>query len=212
MSTKTSAGPLPSVPKGGSEANLSTAGDTPNALSSVPTSDVYLALVEYKVQPGKAKEFAEGIDATQGCFYRKQPGCLVYMFGLSNQDHDTVLGTAIWTSKALFDSLPKNLRDLEKLNEARAPFKSMVEDVRIVDTGVTFGIGHQKHNVKTADEEPEGWDRIMGTYGRRSVLPAVSESNVYMVHVEMKAQPGRGEEVAKGLEATQGRFCKNNHF
>ena len=49
---------------------------------------------------------------------------------------------------------------------------------------------------------------IMGAYGRRSVVPDVSESNVYTAHVEMKAKHGKGEDVAKGLEATQGRFCE----
>lgn len=212
MDTDNVAGPMPAVPKEG-WANADTAATASDEadLSSVPSSDTYLGLVAYKIQHGRAKEFAKGIDATQGKFYRNQPGCIAYMFGLSRQDEDTVLGTALWISKDLFESLPKNPKDLEKLNEARAPFKALVEDMKIVETSVTFGIGHQKHaaagDTKSGVKTP-GFDEIMGTYGRRSVIPAVPESNVYTVHVEMKAQPGMGEEVAKGLEATQGRFCE----
>jgi len=202
---------MPTAPAGG-WAKTDTASMTSD-LSSVPSSDTYLGLVAYKIQHGRAKEFAKGIDATQGKFYRSQPGCIAYMFGLSRQDEDTVLGTAIWSSKDLFESLPKNPKDLEKLNEVRAPFKALVEDMSIVETSVTFGIGHQKHatgtTAATSEDKQASFDEIMGTYGRRSVLPAAApESNVYTVHVEMKAQPGKGEEVAIGLEATQGRFYR----
>lgn len=210
MTTKTT-GPTPTAPEGGWQSAAATTADRMD-LSSIPSSDVYLGLVEYKVKPGKAMEFAKGIDATQGQFYRHQPGCLAYVFGISSSDKDTVLGSAIWSSKELFYSLPKNPKDLEKLNEGRAPYKTLVEDMRIAETNVVFGVGHSKHPEDAADSaEVHGkfkWDEVMGTYGRRNVVPNIPESNVYVVHVEMKAKPGKGEEVAKGLEATQGRFCE----
>lgn len=207
MATKTT-GPTATAPEGGWKSATSTADKLD--LSSIPSSDVYLGLVEYKVKPGEAMEFAKGIDATQGQFYRHQPGCLAYVFGISSADKDTVLGTAIWSSKELFYSLPKNPKDLEKLNDARAQYKALVEDMRIAETNVVFGVGHNKHPEPAAGEEQDTfkWDEVMGTYGRRNVVPNIPQSNVYVVHVEMKAQPGKGEEVAKGLEATQGRFCK----
>lgn len=208
MSTANIAGAMPTVPKGGWANTDTDTASTTSDLSSVPSSDTYLGLVAYKIQHGRAKEFAKGIDATQGKFYRSQPGCIAYMFGLSRQDEDTVLGTAIWSSKDLFESLPKNPKDLEKLNLARFPFKALVENMSIVETSVTFGIGHQKHSEATSEAKQASFDEIMGTYGRSSVLPAVPESNVYTVHVEMKTQPGKGEEVARGLEMTQGRFCE----
>lgn len=127
-------------------------------------SNVFCANVQYKVKPGKAQEYTRGMDATQGRFYRQQPGCIAYVFGLDSKDKNMVLGTAIWSSKELFEPLPRNLQDLEKLDAARGPYRAMLENspresMSVCQSKVTFGKTESDDGVA----QDLGWDAIMGS-------------------------------------------------
>ena len=63
----------------------------------VQPSGVFLAHSLYECQPGQAKRVAQIFEATQGRYYRAQPGCLVYAIGLSREDPENqVICTTAW--------------------------------------------------------------------------------------------------------------------
>lgn len=203
LSTGRNAGemPLPSTPEGGWEATSSA--DLPD-LSGVPESKVYVNFVQYKVKPGKAEEFARGLEAVQYQFYRKQPGCISYVIGLDGTDENIVLGAAVWSTKEDFESLPKRPEDLEKLSAARAPYRDLLDgDFETCETKVTFG----KCDNDEGFREDLGWDDVMKS-AVTDDPSKVPRNDIFMLQGTMKTQPGKAEQVAKGLELVQAQFYR----
>lgn len=179
-------------------------------LDSVPTSKVYCAHVQYKILPGKREEYARGMDATQGTFYRQQPGCIAYLFGLDMHDENVVLGTAIWSSKVLFESLPKDPKDLEKLNAARQPFRDLLdgtyqEALVVHETKGTYGTT----NHDAGFEKDLGWDAIMGEDFKVPDPSQVPTNDLFLLQGTIHVQSGKATEFAKGMEAVQGTFYRS---
>lgn len=68
---------------------------------------------------------AKGMEVVQGSFYRKQPECIEYRFGLS-AEKNVVIITVLWSSKEDFNACPSDPNDLKRINEARAPLMKML--------------------------------------------------------------------------------------
>jgi len=180
---------------------------------------VYVAAGEFSCQPGKALEFAKGIDASMAKFYRSQPGVHVYIAGVTDQDPNVVLLTMVASNKNLFDSLPKSAEDLEKLNAARGPFFGLLagspqEARRFGDSKFTVGNNIAEHLPKAVPDDADvGWNDIMGASSDPSFVAAdesaeTPKNSLFMAVVEYKTKDNKAEAVAKGLDATQGEYYR----
>lgn len=173
----------------------------------IPISKVFLMLVEYKVKPGQALDFCEGMDSTQGRFYRSQPGCIVYTMGVCAENPNVVLGLVIWSSKELFDALPKDPHDLDKLNAARLPYRDMLDGDEAPATRITMSsltIDAEKHlPLPVSEEAAATWDLTM-----KDVHNPPTNA-LFMTVAELAVKPGQAVLAAKGLDATTGRFYRH---
>ena len=77
------------------------------------SGSVYFGCNKVSFQPG-----------TRDAIYRQQPGHILYAFGDCQQDE--LLGFHVWSDRKLFDSLPQDPNDLEKLSQCRQPFMETI--------------------------------------------------------------------------------------
>lgn len=179
-------------------------------------ASVYFGVNKVSFKEGTRDESLKGFEATMGKFYRKQPGHILYVFGACQQDPNALLNLHVWSDKALFDSLPQNAQDLEKLSTCRAPFMATIAEP---PTG--FITKHAVGNDIAAwlpssdpmpDSTPESFDSIMG--GAADSFQAdtcgIVKSDLYFKMKQCRTKPGKAEAYAEAMDSGMGKMYREH--
>lgn len=182
-------------------------------ISKLPLpSSVLIACGQYRTLPGKAKDVACYLDATQGRYYRAQPGCIHYGHGVAAEVDDVALSYAVWSSKELFLSLPRHKEDQAKINEARAPAMKWIEGGSF-DKGATYFITDQTYTGTTT--APPDDDATFPTFDEifskeHPVDPSKTiDSDIFMSSAKVIDNNNSILNFCKGIEATNGDYYRN---
>lgn len=171
---------------------------------------VFVSCGQYKTLPGKAHEVARIFDSTQGKYYRAQPGCLHYIHGVALDQEDLAMSISVWTSRDTFFSLPKESSDLDKLNRARSPAYELMQGGSLKTAGTHF-MAYKSFGPPAVEAPPPSakfpnFEEVFGEEGPS--LDAAEPQECYVRQSRIRVQPGKLEEVCRGLEATDGAYYR----